>query len=56
MRVDREQFHALRRLRSALQARSGVRGRRVPLHTEYVQKHKKYWEKVMVYDFVNQTK
>jgi hypothetical protein len=27
-----------------------------PLHTEYVQKHKKYWEKVAVYDFINQTK
>ncbi len=27
-----------------------------PLHTEYVEKHKKYWEKVLVYDFVNQQK
>jgi hypothetical protein len=27
-----------------------------PLHTEYVQKHKKYLEKVVVYDFVNQAK
>ena len=25
-----------------------------PLHTGYVAKHKKYWEKVAVYDFVNQ--
>jgi hypothetical protein len=27
-----------------------------PLHTEYVQKHKKYLEKILVYDFVNQAK
>src|SRR5262249_30510569 len=27
-----------------------------PLHTEYVQKHKKHLEKILVYDFVNQAK
>lgn len=27
-----------------------------PLHTEYVEKHAKYFEKVPVYDFVNKTK
>ena len=27
-----------------------------PLHTEYLEKHGKYWEKVPVYDFVNQKK
>ena len=27
-----------------------------PLHDEYLEKHGKYWEKVPVYDFVNQKK
>jgi hypothetical protein len=27
-----------------------------PLHAEYLEKHGKYWEKVPVYDFVNQMK
>jgi hypothetical protein len=25
-----------------------------PLHTEYLEKHSKHWEKVAVYDFVNE--
>jgi hypothetical protein len=27
-----------------------------PLHTEYLEKHGKHWERVSVYDFVNQKK
>jgi hypothetical protein len=27
-----------------------------PLHDEYLEKHGKHWERVPVYDFVNQTK
>ena len=27
-----------------------------PLHTEYLEKHSKHWEKVAVYDFVNAAK
>ncbi|MCC6420596.1 MAG: Dabb family protein [Gemmataceae bacterium] len=27
-----------------------------PLHTEYLEKHGKYWDKVPVYDFANQKK
>ena len=27
-----------------------------PLHTQYVEKHEKYWQKVPVYDFVNAQK
>lgn len=27
-----------------------------PLHTEYLKRHGEFWDKVPVYDFVNQTK